>query len=263
MGDAPWCPTRLAEIVEAALPDAIFHLAGGAGASVAELEQTNFGLATSLMQAIRETQARPLLVFCGSAAEYGAAVVAGVPVSETAICAPVSPYGISKLAQTHAALDFSSVTGAPVLIARIFNPIGPGMPPYLALGDFARQIASLPAHGVLQTGNIYVSRDFLDVGYVTKALYQLACNPAARGIVNVCSGEATELHWLVELLIDLSEKNITIQPVPERIRLAELSVITGSTALLGRLGAAMPPTNYPDVMARIWDDTLARGAEVR
>ena len=29
-----------------------------------------------------------------------------------------------------------------MLIARIFNPIGPGMPPYLALGEFARQIAS-------------------------------------------------------------------------------------------------------------------------
>ena len=56
-----------------------------------------------------------------------------------------------------------------------FNPIGPGMPTYLALGDFARQIAGLHASsGVLRTGNIHVFRDFIDIEHVTKALWVLA-----------------------------------------------------------------------------------------
>ena len=258
MGDAPWCPTRLATIVEAAAPDVIFHLAGGASGSAAELERSNNELTASVIQGLREAQARPLLVCCGSAAEYGAAIIDGVPVDETTTCAPVSAYGVSKLAQTNAVLDYSMETGTPVLVARIFNPIGPGMPSYLALGDFVRQIATLPSHGVLQTGNIQVYRDFIDVRYVTQALYRLACNTSARGIVNVCSGEATQLSRLVELLICISDKNIAIQPIAARMRAGEPNVVVGSTALLGRFGAAMPRTNYTDVIAGIWSDAQTR-----
>lgn len=261
MGDAPWCPTRLARIIETAEPDAIFHLAGGVVGSHAELQQLNVSMALGLMQALREVQVRPLLVCCGSAAEYGSAIVDGVPVCETAKCAPLGVYGATKLAQTSAALAFAESTGTPVLVARIFNPIGPGMPTYLALGDFARQIARLHASsGVLRTGNIHVFRDFIDIEHVTKALWVLAQNPDARGVVNICSGQATELSMLVELLIDGSGKNITIETIPSRLRPGEVSVVVGSTALLASLGAAPPPTNHADVIARVWQDAERRWA---
>lgn len=252
MGDAPWCPASLATIVETAEPDAIFHLVGGAFGSEAELEQLNRGVATSVMRALRAVRARPLLVCCGSAAEYGAAIVDGVPICETAVCAPISAYGASKLAQTYAALEFSEATGTPVLVARIFNPLGQGMPPYLALGDFARQIAVLSSGGVLQTGNIHVFRDFIDVRHVTQALWTLAQNPVARGVVNICSGEATQLSTLVQLLIDVSGKNVTVQQASARVRANELAVIVGSTARLTSFGAALPRTDYTDVLWRVW-----------
>ena len=83
--------------------------------------------------------------------------------------------------------------------ARIFNPIGPGMPRYLALGEFARQIAALPPHGgMLQTGSLTVSRDFIDVEDVASALHRLATHPLACGVVNICSGKPTRLDGLVE-----------------------------------------------------------------
>jgi GDP-4-dehydro-6-deoxy-D-mannose reductase len=253
MGDAPWCSTRLARIIETAEPDAIFHLAGGAVGSQAELEQLNAGLASAVMQALHDVQVGPLLVCCGSATEYGAAIIDGVPVCETARCAPLSAYGKAKLAQTNAALAFAEATGTPVLIARIFNPIGPGMPPYLALGDFARQIAALrDAYGVLQTGNIYVSRDFMDVEHVVESMWKLSQNPDARGVVNICSGRATELSKLVEMLIDVSGKKVTIETISSRARPEELGVVVGSTALLAKLGAAPPQTDYADVVGRVW-----------
>ena len=56
------------------------------------------------------------------------------------------------------------------------------------------------SHGILQTGNIHVFRDFIDVEYVVTAMRRLAQNIAARGVVNVCSGQATELRRLVEML---------------------------------------------------------------
>jgi GDP-4-dehydro-6-deoxy-D-mannose reductase len=252
MGDAMWCPVRLADIIEATEPDVVFHLIGSAAGSITELEQSNLGVTNALMRALRDVHARPLLVCCGSAAEYGKAIVDGVPVKETQACLPVSPYAASKLAQTNAVLEFSEATGTPVLVARIFNPIGPGMPSYLALGDFARQIACLSSRGVLRTGNLNVYRDFIDVAHVTNAFWTLAENPAARGIVNICSGEATHLSWLVQLLIEMSGKIVTVEQVPERMRPDELAVVVGSTTLLARLGVAQRPTDHADVMTRVW-----------
>ncbi len=264
MGDAPWCSTRLARIVETAEPDIIFHLVGGAVGSQAELERLNVGVAASVMRALQDVAAQPLLVFAGSAAEYGSGVVDGVPVCETATCVPVSSYGATKLAQTHAALAFAEATGTPVLIARIFNPIGPGMPIHLALGEFARQIAMLRGgRGVLQTGNIHAFRDFIDVEHVVTALRRLAQNIDARGVVNVCSGQATELRTLVEMLIEVSGKNVDIETIPSRLRPGEFRAVVGSTALLSRLGAAPPQTDYADVMARVWRDAETRWATVK
>ena len=195
MGDAPWEPRRLAGIIEDAQPDTVFHLAGGAVGTVAQLDAMNVGLARSVMEALGSTRAKPLLVCCGSAAEYGSGVTDGAATPETAVCAPLSAYGASKLAQTRAALAFGEASGGRVLVARIFNPIGPGMPPHLALGAFDRQIAALPPHGgILRTGNLDVARDFIDVELVARALRLLARHPDAGGVVNVCSGRATRYN---------------------------------------------------------------------
>jgi GDP-4-dehydro-6-deoxy-D-mannose reductase len=165
---------------------------------------------------------------------------------------PGGLYGAMKLAQTNAVLEFSAATGVPALVARIFNAIGPGMPTHLALGDFAHQLARLPPSGMLLVGNLGVYRDFADVAHVAGALASLALNPQARGIVNICSGRATQLHLLVDRLIAHSGRSVSIQPVAERMRPGELGVIVGSTARLGAFGATLPPPAFDSIMARIW-----------
>lgn len=258
MGDAPWPVARLSGIIESVAPDVIFHLAGGAVGSQEQLERVNVGIAASIMQALQEVGTRPLLVCCGSAAEYGAAIADGIPAEETLPCAPISVYGVTKLAQTNAVRAFAESTGARVLIARIFNPIGPGMPGHLALAEFARDLAALGTRGVLRTGNIRVSRDFIDVSHVSAALLKLALSSDARGIVNICSGRATRLEELVRMLIAASGKDIAIEVAPERLRHGEPNVIVGSTKLLAGFGAVPPHTDYRDAVLRIWREASMR-----
>jgi GDP-4-dehydro-6-deoxy-D-mannose reductase len=253
LGSGAWTIAQLARILDDKEPEAIFHLAGGATGTQAELEHLNLGLATSLMQALRGIGQRPVLVVAGSATEYGAAIVDRVPVREGSECAPVGAYGRSKLAQTCAALAYGEATGTPVLVARIFNPIGAGIPTPLALGAFAEQIASVTgSRGTLRTGNIDVKRDFIDVRYVATMLFNLASKPAARGIINICSGKAVWLRALVKGLISASGKSIAIETDPSRLRPNELRVIVGSTALLAKHGERPPPTDYSAVLAQIW-----------
>lgn len=253
LGGEMWNVPQLARILRDHEPEAIFHLAGSATGGQAELEQLNVGLAASLMQALRETGQRPVLIIAGSATEYGAAIVDSVPISETSECAPIGAYGQTKLAQTRAALAFGDATGTPVLVARIFNPIGAGIPPHLALGAFAAQIASVNgSNGTLRTGNIDVERDFIDVEHVATLLHNLALKPEARGIINICSGEAVRLRLLVDELISVSGKSIDIEIDPSRVRPQELCVIAGSAALLTKHGEPPPPTDYSAVISSIW-----------
>jgi GDP-4-dehydro-6-deoxy-D-mannose reductase len=250
-----WDSDELGRIVEQVLPDCIFHLAGTARGTPAELTRANLGLIQSLLRTLRRTNLRPRLIVAGSAAEYGSAIRDGEPVRETAICAPLSAYGTSKHAQTREVLAYADAAAVSVLVARIFNPLGPNMPTHLAIGDFVSQIAAMPGRrGTLQVGNIDVRRDMIDVEHVATLLCELAANSKACGVVNVCSGQAPVLRELVELLIEGSGGKIDIQIDWSRVRGNEPHTILGSTDLLARLGCPPPPTDFAAVIARVCRD---------
>jgi len=250
--EGSWDSPALDRVLEEAAPDCIFHLAGRARGTPAELSQANLGLMQCLLRALRRTNLQPQLVVAGSAAEYGAAIRDGVPIRETAICAPLSAYGVSKQAQTRAALAYADATGTSVLVARIFNPLGPNMPTHLAIGDFANQIASMRRdYGVLQVGNIDVRRDMIDIEHIATLLCQLAANPDAQGVVNLCSGQAPVLRELVEMLIYGSGRKVEIEIDWSRVRGNEPRTIIGSTDLLAKLGCPPPPTDFPALITRV------------
>jgi GDP-4-dehydro-6-deoxy-D-mannose reductase len=250
--EGSWDSPALDRVLEEAAPDCIFHLAGRARGTPAELSQANLGLMQGLLRALRRTNLQPRLVVAGSAAEYGAAIKDGVPIRETAICAPLSAYGVSKQAQTRAALAYADATGTSVLVARIFNPLGPNMPTHLAIGDFANQIATMRrGYGVLQVGNIDVRRDMIDVEHIATLLCQLPANPDAQGVVNLCSGQAPVLRELVEMLIYGSGRKVEIEIDWSRVRGNEPRTIIGSTDLLAKLGCPPPPTDFPALITRV------------
>ena len=251
--EGAWDSPALERVLEDVAPDCIVHLAGKSKAPPAELAAVNLGLIQRLLEALRGAGLRPRLVVAGSAAEYGAAIRDGEAVCETAACAPLSDYGATKLAQTRAVLAYAEATGTSALVARIFNPIGPGMPPHLAIADFARQIWSMPkSGGLLRVGDIDVRRDMMDVEHVAALLCDLAENEGACGVVNLCSGRAQRLRDLVEMLIEGSGRRIAIEIDPARLRGNEPRAIVGSVDRLAQqLGRPPPPTDFPAVIARV------------
>lgn len=224
---------RWRHALERARPDVVYHLAGAMQGEEPTLRSVNLGLTEALFDALRVTGLHPTLVIAGSAAEYGAAARDGIPVSEDAVCEPYTAYGRSKLAQSRAALAFRDETGVRVVVARIFNPVGAGMPAHLALADFAAQIARMPAAGGrLTTGNLDVQRDFIPVDDVATALEALAAARDATGLCNVCSGVPTRLGDLLEAMIAASGKAVATSADPARYRPHEPRIIVGDTARL-------------------------------
>ncbi len=255
--EGSWDSGALDRALEQCAPDCIFHLAGRARGTPDELTHANVDLMISLVQALTRTGLRAKLVVAGSAAEYGSAIRDGEPIGETSVGVPLSEYGAVKLAQTCVALDHAQTTGRPVLVARIFNPLGAHMPAHLAIGDFAAQIGGMPrSGGTLRVGNIDVRRDMIDVEHVATLLCDLAENPFACGVVNLCSGEAPRLRDLVAMLIEGFGRKVSIEADQDRVRGNELRTIVGSVDRLARLARLPPPTDFPAVIARV-----CRGAE--
>lgn len=251
---------NLGEILDEVAPSVVFHLAGVTRSYTPEgLYQANVLFATHLLEAALNNRCLPTVVLVGSAAEYGRPMHADFSVRETDHCVPLSAYGISKLAQTlHGLSQFSR--GLPVVIARLFNPIGVGAPTTTALGSFVAQLAATGSTGrTLTTGPVNAVRDFVDVADAARALVDLAETRAAAGqVVNVCAGVGTTVQHLVDRLIALIDTPIAHEIDVGRGGASNIQAVIGDTARHKQLGIAIPP---PDIDAILRNMIAAARAE--
>jgi GDP-4-dehydro-6-deoxy-D-mannose reductase len=244
---------RLAAALDSAAPAVVFHMAGLICAEhPAALYEADLVLTAHLLKAVARQKRPPLVILAGSAAEYGNVPPDYVPVRETQPCRPVTDYGIAKYAQTLMA-EARAAAGLPVVVARMWNPVGPGMPRHLALASFAAQIAAMPLEGgTLRVGNLNAERDFLDVREVARLVAGLAVRPDAVGqVVNVCAGRAWPLRALIDDMIRLAGKPVSIAVDPRRVRAGDPAVLYGHTGRLARLGLVPALPNFDALLPQL------------
>ena len=237
-------------VMEQVRPRLVFHLAGTpAPEPLTEAYRVNTLFGAHLLDAARRLEAPPRVLLAGSAAEYGPVAEEALPVAEDAPCRPVSAYGITKLAQTLHGLAAADA-GLPVVIARLFNIVGAGMPAHLALGAFAQQIAAMPAEGgALRSGPLERERDFVEARPSAAVLVALLQDHRAAGrVVNVCSGQPTSLATLTRALVAASGKPVTLREEAMRIGNSDMIRHWGSSTLLQSLGHELAPAD-PAVVA--------------
>lgn len=233
--------------------DVIFHLAGlTQSREAALLYEANTVLTARLLDAVDRMEQPPRIVLAGSAAEYGPVSQQAVPVAEDHPCNPLTDYAVSKYAQSLMALS-RAAAGANLVVARIWNPVGPGMPLHLALAGFAAQITAMPKRGgVLHVGNLEVERDFIDVVEAARILIELGRHKAARGkIANVCSGQVWRLGDLVNSMIYLSSRVITVKVDQSRLRPGETIRLFGATTRLRELGITPVAPDFATLLPNI------------
>jgi GDP-4-dehydro-6-deoxy-D-mannose reductase len=176
------------------------------------------------------------VVVAGSAAEYGLVEPQALPVTEEHRCEPFTDYGISKYAQTLLSLA-KSRTGVPVLVARIFNPIGQGMPSHLALANFAAQIKPGQTRSTLEVGNLEVRRDFIGAAEAARLVVGLASQKSLYGgVYNICSGEAVQLKDIVEEMGRIAGGGVDLRVDKSRFRPSDMPIFYGSTTKLKNAG---------------------------
>ena len=147
-----------------------------------------------LLTALRDHGAPARVLIPGSALVYRPSASA---IDETAPLGPVSPYGLSKLAQEMLGLAAARQDGITVLISRSFTHVGPGQAPSYAASSFAEQIARIEsgrAEPVLSVGNLEARRDLTDVRDTVRAYQLLMTRGTPATPYNVCSGTAYQIQ---------------------------------------------------------------------
>jgi GDP-4-dehydro-6-deoxy-D-mannose reductase len=178
-----------------------------------------------------------LIHIAGSSEEYGFVLPNEVPIAETNPLRPLSPYGVSKVAQDLLAFQYFKSYGLKVIRTRAFNHTGPRRGKVFATSNFARQIVMIEkgkAEPVIRVGNLEAVRDFSDVRDVAKA-YVLALEKGEPGevysepgeVYNICSGKGIKIRQLLDMLLAQSKVDIEINEDPERMRPSDVEFLIG------------------------------------
>jgi len=195
--------------------DVISHQAGRAGlrdswqGDFGEYLRDNVGATQRLLDAVLTAPRVRRVVLASSSSVYGDA--AAYPTREDALPAPLSPYGVSKLAAEHLGTAYAAAHGLPVVSLRYFTVFGPGQRPDMA---FQRMIAAAtggPAFPLLGDGEQV--RDFTYVGDIAAA--NLACmerDVPPGTVLNIAGGVQVRLAEALDVLGEITGAPVPIEP---------------------------------------------------
>ena len=162
------------------------------------LEQSNIHLTRQLVECLKGQPQTHLIYFSSGGTVYGNPVQ--LPVTEDAVLAPLSPYGVAKVAQEAACQELRA-TGHAVTILRPFNAYGPGQ----NLRNGFGLIRTILEHARLCTtleiwGDGENVRDFIYIDDLVEGTLRLIQLPQDMGTYNLGSGVGYSINHVRSLV---------------------------------------------------------------
>lgn len=202
---------------------AVFHLAAQAGvraswgAQFQDYLDRNLKATQHLLEACRDPRVADGLtrfVYSSSSSIYGDR--ADLPVAETALPQPFSPYGVTKLAAEHLCVLYANNFGVPVTGLRYFTVYGPRQRPDMAFRKFIE--AALDGRPWRIYGDGAQTRDFTFVADAVVANLLAVDAPGTWGVYNVGGGARITLTEALDVMRGLlAELAPDVAPVLEHV----------------------------------------------
>jgi nucleoside-diphosphate-sugar epimerase len=184
--------------------DVVFHLAGQPGVRASWGEdftvyvEDNIMATQRLLEAARGTELHRF-VLASSSSIYGDAE--SFPTAETATPAPVSPYGVTKLAAEHLGRLYFKAHAIPTVGLRYFTIYGPGQRPDMAFTRFCD--AALAGNPIKIFGDGEQIRDFTFVEDCVRATLAAGEKGQPGGVYNISGGSQASVLDVVGILGEL------------------------------------------------------------
>ncbi len=230
--------TSTMDILSSIEPDIIFHLAAQSFVPMswkapAETLDTNIISTLNILEASRTLPKKPRIHLACSSEEYGMVKESELPITEKNPLRPLSPYGVSKVAQDMLGYQYFMSYKLPVYRTRAFNHTGPRRTDSFVTSNFAKQIVEIEIGRKrnIKVGNLDTIRDFTDVRDIVRAYWLCVekCEPGE--VYNVCSGIGRRIKDVLDGLISLSDicGKIDIEIDKKRMRPSDVPILIGSS----------------------------------
>ncbi|MGQ9454911.1 MAG: SDR family oxidoreductase [Armatimonadota bacterium] len=173
--------------------------------------------------------------------------------------APLSPYGVSKIAGEYYMSVFHTVYGLETVRLRYFNVFGPRQNPYsqyaAVIPKFIDRILSGKELRIYGDGE--QTRDFVYVTNVARANY-LACSAigAAGRVFNIGSGQSISVNELAQRLIALSGRSVEVVHDPPIV--GEVRYSTSDISRAREVLGYEPWTGFDEGLERTFDYFAAK-----
>lgn len=247
----------LERVVAKVWPRYIFHLAAQSYVpeswnSPLETLGTNVLGCANLLEAVRQTGVDCVIQIAGSSEEYGLVKADEIPIKETNPLRPMSPYGVSKVAQDLLAQQYYKSFGIKTVVTRAFNHTGPRRGEVFVTSNFAKQIAEIEKRrdreSIVYVGDLEAVRDFTDVRDIVKA-YWLAVTRCEPGeVYNICSGKGVLIHNVLRTLLSSARADAITKEDPSRMRPSDVHILIGNSSKFRELTGWKPEISFERTM---------------
>lgn len=225
------------EVIGFFKPDYILHLA--AISSVAQSwEQpsecilNNITVFLNIIETIREICPECRVLSVGSSEEYGMVCRSDLPIREGQVLNPVNPYAIARVSQEQLSKIYTESYNLKIVSTRSFNHIGPKQSERFVVPSFIKRVVDLKQlgekKGVIETGDINIVRDFVDVRDVVRGYEILLKRGKVGDVYNICSGRRISLQRVLDIISEEVGISVTSRVNPQYIRPMECKEIVGA-----------------------------------
>ncbi len=190
----------------------VFHLAAQAGVRKSwgrdfDVYTTNNIEATQVLLEACVGTSIERLVYASSSSVYGDDTP--LPMRETAVPAPLSPYGVTKLAAEHLCNLYQVNHGVPCVSLRYFTVYGPRQRPDMAFHRFLR--AAITSQPVVLYGDGEQTRDFTFVADAAAATASAGARGVPGRVYNIGGGSRVSVNRVLEIVGRLAGRPLDVR----------------------------------------------------
>jgi len=196
--------------------DYLFHLAAQPGVRKSwgeDFEHYIRNNITATQRLLEEAKDFPLkkFVLASSSSAYGESPL---PMKESNVLKPTSPYGVTKLASENLGYLYYKSFKIPVIILRYFTVYGPRQRPDMAFHKFIKALLNDEEITIYGDGN--QSRDFTYISDVVGATIAGAQCETTGEIINVGGGAQVTVNETLRILEEITKKKARVRYIEKQ-----------------------------------------------